>query len=70
MYKRKKESHSKTERDTPRGTRKGVGPILKSNKTDKEEKEITKEEVETKRRCIPAGVRRHHTDHQRTMVRP
>ena len=65
----KAENHSKTERETLRGTREGAGPILGSNETNKEERESTTEEVETKRRCISASVSRHHKDHQRSMTR-
>ena len=67
--KQKTESHLKTEKETQRGTREGAGPIAGPNKTNKEEKESTTEEAETKSRCIPPSVRRHHTDHQRTLAR-
>ena len=67
-----------TEKETPEGTREtnkgareGAGPILGPNKTnEKEEKDgRTIEEVETKSRRILAGVRKHHTNHHRIVVR-
>merc|ERR1712194_494546 len=33
------------------------------------EEESTTEEEETKSRCIPVSIRKHHEDHQRTMAR-
>ena len=46
-----------------------MGPIWGSNEANKEEKESTTEEGETKSRCISASVRKHHKDHQKTMTR-
>ena len=59
-------------RETKRGPREGAGPIFGPNETNEEEEEEegrTTEEVETKIRCISAGVQGHHTDHPIIMVR-
>ena len=62
-------------RETKRGSREGVGLILGPDETNEEEEEEeeednrTTEEGETKSRRISTGVRRHHTNRQRIMVR-
>ena len=74
----KQKRYPTTNRESPAGTRKnkrgareGAGSILGSDETNEEEEDNggTTGEEDMKSGCIPAVVRRHHTDYSGTMVK-